>query len=296
MSDTLTRLRIARALSGAVFTDGSGKINGLVYTRVYFGGPNNQTTNYGAFTITVIGNTSNRGTNPLVRMSLRGNGYYFDGVTNHPNASLSLNFVSTNQLVDVPALVLPNGATNSAFTYLSGTVRGSISRGKNGGPSLTIKENGEISTAATIGSTNGTNFVETSIGGSLILNVLTNLDAQVLQPVPNTSRLYLNAYVGSLFDLLLGTGSANYSGSAWSASFSGVAFARGCTLQANGTLGPQIFYQSTTDTNNFPSGYIPILATNVIQTMTITGGKIFGQKVPSNNNIGISVWPPPPGS
>ena len=108
------------SLSGALFTDGSGRIAGLVYARVFFDGPSNHTNNYGAFTLTVTGNTSNRGTNPWVRLAIHGNGYTFDGVSNHPNASVSLNFNSTNRLVDVPAAapvtVTNTNGTSSATT------------------------------------------------------------------------------------------------------------------------------------------------------------------------------------
>ena len=143
---------------------------------------------------------------------------------------------------------------------------------------------------------NGTNAIQTTFGGGLLLDVFTNLDAQVMQPVPGASRLFLNAWAGSHEDLLMGIGSANYSGSRWSASFSGVAFTRGCVFQANGTLGPAIVAYAPTSDTNFPSGFIPLLATNVIQTMTITGGKFYGQKMPTLNNVGVSVWPAPPGS
>ena len=295
---TMTTAPEMETLSGAVATDGRGRIDGLVYARVYFGGPFNHSNNYSSFTMTVIGNTNNRGTNPLVKLNLRGNGYYFDGLTNHPNASISINFNSTNQLVDVPPLTLTIGGTtftNSRFTTLSGTMKGNIQMGKNGGPQVKVNGTAALITAGTSWSTvDGTNGVENAFGGGLVLDVFTNIDAQVLQPVPNASRLYLNAWAGSHEDLLQGTGSANYGGSHWNASFSGIAFTRGCTLQANGTLGPAIVaYQPTSDTN-FPSGYIPLLATNVIQNMTITGGKFYGQKMPSINNVGYSIWPSAP--
>ena len=119
-------------LSGAVATDGSGKVNGLLYARVYFNGRINHSNNYSSFTMTVTGNSNNRGTNPWVKLNLRGNGYYFDGVSNHPNASISININSTNQLVDIPPLTLTIGGTtftNSRFTTLSGTLKGNIQMG-----------------------------------------------------------------------------------------------------------------------------------------------------------------------
>jgi hypothetical protein len=230
---------------------------------------------------------------------------------------LSLNFTSTNRLVDVlPTQVVvtnsnysvtyasgstqlfTNGpATNasSASTFLSGPLRGNIQRGRYGGPSVRINETAELSTAVSDWSlVNGTNFVETTFGGGLIMDVLTNIDAQVIQPVPG-SRLFLNAYVGSRMDLYSATGTANTNSGKWSARFSGVAFARGSTLQANGTLGPAIVaYEPIPGSTNFVSQVVP----NAIQQMTILSGKLFGQRVvqaPGAQIQGVNVPPTPPG-
>ena len=290
------------SLSGATYTDGSGHIAGLVYARVYFDGPANHVTDYGAFSVTVTGTTSNRGTNQLVRFTMRGNGYTFDGVSNHPNATLSLKFTSTNKLVDVPAFAVTNGAvvrTNSAFTFLSGTLRGNVRPGLhsplNGGKQLNVTENAALVTAGSTWTVvNGTNLLEQPLSGGMVLDVLSNIDAQVIQTLPG-SRLFLNANVASLEDLFVATGNANTNTAKWSAVLSGVAFARGSTLSANGTLGPLIVaYQPTTDTNNFPSGYIPQIVPNALQQMTLTSGKLYGQKIPPNLP-GVSVPPTPPG-
>ena len=302
---TLTNADL-ETLSGGVFTDGSGHIAGLVYARVYFDGPTNHTNNYGAFTITVSGNTSNRGTNPLVKFTMRGNGYTFDGVTNHPNASLSLTFTSTNKLVDVPSTQVtinsttyavtyadgttqmfangPATQTNPAYSYLSGTIRGNIQRGQKGGNQLTINKTAALFTAGSIWTVvNGTNFVEQVLNGGLVLDVLTNIDAQVIQPVPG-SRLYLNAYVGSSSNLFFATGTASTNSLRWSASFSGVAFAHGSTLQANGDLGPVIVaYEPTTD--------IPQVVQYAIKDMTITSGRVIGQKVLKVGGISLPAIP-----
>ncbi|MCX6923579.1 MAG: hypothetical protein NT154_10300, partial [Verrucomicrobia bacterium] len=110
----------------------------------------------------------------------------------------------------------------------------------------------------------------------------------VIQPLPG-SQLLMNANVGSFMALHAGTGSANTNSLKWNAFFNGVAYARGSRLQANGDLGPLVVdYVSTTDTNNFPDGYIPRVVLKGIKNMTITSGKIFGQKV-RNNLKGISL-------
>jgi len=300
------------SLSGGVFTDGSGRIAGLVYARIYFGGPNNHVTDYGAFSVTVTGTTGDRGTNPLVKITMRGNGYTFDGLSNHPNASLNLKFVSTNKLEDVRStqvtinsasysVTYADGSTqvftdgpatkiNSGFTFLSGTMKGNIKLGKNGGPQLTINEAGTLVTDGSIWTVaDGTNFVEHQLSGGLVLDVLTNIDAQVIQPLPG-SKLFLNANVGTLMALHAGTGSANTNTAKWNASFNGVAYARGSRFQANGNLGPVVVaYDPIPNTTNF----LPRLVPNAIKDMTITSGKIFGQKV-SKDLQGVSLWATPP--
>jgi hypothetical protein len=306
------------SLSGAVATDGSGRIAGLVYARIYFGGLTNRVTDYGAFTITVTGKISNRGTNPLVKVTMNGKGYDFDGLSNHPNASLNLKFVSTNKLVDVPATQSatitnanyivtfadgttqaftdgPATRTNSAFTFLSGTIRGNIKPGKkspvNDGKQITVKENGALVTEGSVWAVvNGTNFIEQRLSGGLVLDNFTNIDAQVIQPVPG-SRLFLNAYVGSTTNLLSGNGSANTNSGNWNAGFTGIAFARGLRMQANGTLGPLIIaYDPIPGTTNF----LPRVVLNAIQDITINSGNIFGQKVLKTQGFSVPAPPPDP--
>jgi hypothetical protein len=319
---TLTNTDL-ESLSEATYTDGSGRIDGLVYARVYFGGPNNHTNNYGAFTITAIGKTSNQGTNPLVKITLRGNGYDFDGLTNHPNATLSLTFTSTNKLADVPSTQVainstsysvtfadgttqvftdgPATRTNSAYSFLSGRMKGNIKPGKkspvNKGKSLTINENAALVSAGSVWTVvNGTNFIEQKLGGGLILNVLTNMDAQVIQPTLG-SRLYLNAYIGNreeLYtgseDLYTGMGSVNTNKSTWSANFTAVAFARGSNLSATGTLGPAIFYETIPNSTDYQSIVLPY----AIQSMNITGGRVYGQRVLPMQGLSLPPTPPSP--
>jgi hypothetical protein len=299
----LTSLNL-ESLSGAVYTDGSGHVAGQVYARIYFGGPNNRLTDYAAYSIAVTGKNSDRnsGTNPQVKLNLHGEGYDFDGFSNHPNAMLTLKFTSTNTLVDVPALVITNGSvirTNSAFTILSGKITGNLKPGKgspiNNGNQLNINEKAALVTA---GSTwvivNETNITERALSGGMVIDYLTNINAQVIQPRPG-SKVLVTATVGSMGDLYYSKGTANYDGETWNATLSGVAFGKGSNLHVKGDLGPLIVaYEPTTNTN-FPLGYIPRIVQNGIQNMTITSGKVFGQKVPKDLQ-GISVPATPPGS
>jgi hypothetical protein len=110
------------------------------------------------------------------------------------------------------------------------------------------------------------------------------------------SRLFLSAYVGTLADLYTATGSANTNTLRWSASFGGVAFAHGSALQFHGALGPAtVAYAPTTDTNTYPSGYIPQVVEFAIQNMTNYAGRVYGQQVLQKQMQGVSVWPAPPG-
>jgi hypothetical protein len=310
-------------LSGGVLTDGGGHIGGSVYARIYFGGPYGRVTNYGAYNVTVTGTTGNQGTNPSVRLTLTGYGYDADSVSNYPNANLSLKFTSTNRttLVDMPptlvtvtsatySVTFADGSTqifsngpqtkiNPAYTSLRGTIKGHIKPGQrstlNRGKTLNINEAAELATVPTRWTVvNDTHFVEEVLGGGLVLDILTNIDAQVIQPVPG-SKLYLNAYVGSLGEPFLASGTANTNNNTlkWNAGFTGVAFGNGSSLQANGYLGPLIVaYQPTTDTNLFPSGYFPRIVQKAITNVTITGGRLIGQKVQKVGGFSVPATPP----
>jgi hypothetical protein len=339
-----------RALSGAVATDGTGHVDGLVYARVYLGDPSNHTNVYGAFTIRVTGKLGKGGqltahgvkikfvdfpidipgpgtnvpvkigkggvANGLVKMTLNGHGYTFAGLTSYPNASLSLKFTGTNVLVDIApywqvsvsstnySVTYADGSTesftngpatktNSGISFITGKVKGNIKPGKdspvNGGKEVKIDESAALVSAGTFWSVvNGTNFIERTFPGGLIVDALTNIDAQVIQPIPG-SKLWLNANVGSHSDLFAGTGTANYDAATWSATLSGVAFLRGATLHAKGTLGPAIVgYDPVPGTTNFVARIVP----DAIQQVTITSGKIYGQKIPKME--GFNLPPPPP--
>lgn len=314
----LPELPFLQVLSGAVATDGSGHVDGLVYSRAFFdqpgvinqfgnpGGPYYQTNLYSAYTITVTGKVKQE--SPLVKLTLKGHGYDAGVVSNYPNASLSLNFNGNGTFqtflpFPIPVSVLSNNysitfadghtetftngpvtKTNYLPSSVSGKIKGTIKPGKgspfNGGKTLNIDQTTVLITATTNWTVvNDTNFVETIFGGGLIVDFLSHIDAQVIQPVPG-SKLYLNANVGSLEQLCYGTGSAHTNTLKWSASLNGIAFARGSKLQAKGDLGPVIVdYVPTTDRQNFPSGYMPRIVRNGIMNMTITGGKIYGQTI-----------------
>ena len=125
---------------------------------------------------------------------------------------------------------------------------------------------------------NDTNFVQQNVGGSLVVNVLSNITAQVVQPVPG-NKLYLAGGVGSTMDPYSGTGTANSEQATYKIKLKGVSFARGAVLDVNGTLGPVIIgYQPTTNIN-FPTGYVTNRVLNAIKQISFSG-KAVGQKVP----------------
>ena len=109
-------------LQGAIGTDGSGKIDGVQYARVYFGGAGSHTNNYATFVINVTGTDPHQRHRAGGEIELKGHGYDVDGQTDHPDASLSLKFTSTNG----PVTVSPNqpvvvNSTNYTVTYLNGS-------------------------------------------------------------------------------------------------------------------------------------------------------------------------------
>ena len=115
-------LNLEPLLQGATGTDGSGKITGVQYARIYFGGASNRTNNYATFVINVTGTIRTSGTTPLVRMTMKGHGYDVDTQSDHPDASLSLMFTSTSgsTTLSTSQSVTVNSA-NYTVTYLNGS-------------------------------------------------------------------------------------------------------------------------------------------------------------------------------
>jgi hypothetical protein len=333
-------------LQGAIGTDGTGKIDGVQYARVYFGGATSRSNNYATFIINVTGTIrTGSGTAPVVKMTLKGHGYDFDAQGDHPDASLSLTFTSTNgpgivspnqqvvvtnvnytvtYLNGVPVLLTTNVPTiyagisvnptnywvtflftngpatylnNSAYAMVGGTLKGTITPGKkssaNGGKQAKINQAAALFAQSLIWKVvNDTNFVQQSVGGSLLVNVLTNITAQVVQPVPG-NKLYLSGGVGGTMDPYSGTGTVNANQNTYKAKLTGVSSARGDLLNINGTLGPLIVgYQPTTNAN-FPTGYVTNRVLNAIKQISFSG-KAVGQKVPTTSGVNPDAPFPPP--
>jgi hypothetical protein len=319
-------------LQGAIGTDGSGKIDGVQYARVYFGGASNRSNNYATFVINVTGKIQSGSTAPIVKLTMKGHGYDVDAQSDHPDASLNLTFnsstggsivISRSQSVDVsttnytvtylngsPVLLTTNvpapyssyyvNPYNYAVTFLftngpasyinqspyatlSGTLKGTITPGKksavNGGKSAKINQAAALFTESVVWTVvNDTNFVQASVGGSLVVKVLSNINAQIVQPVPG-SKLYLTGGVGSTMDTYSGTGSANYNQATFKANLKGVGSGRGASLTISGTLGPLIVGYQPTANINYPTGYVTNRVLNAIKQISFSG-KIVGQKIP----------------
>jgi hypothetical protein len=348
-----------QVLSGALFTDGNGHIDGLLYARWYFGPTGSRTNNYSAFSIRVTGKVGKGGQvkaggvkivfanfpidipeapdssvtvpvkigkgksgNGLVKMTLKGNGYSSDGLTNYPNANLSMTFTSTNTLVSVApgwtvsvtstnytltdtngtTQTLTNGPvtkTNGGIAILVGKMKGHVKPGKgspiNNGNQVNLhEEKSAMVTAGTFwGVVGGDHLIERAFPGGLVVDFLTNLDAQVIQPVPG-SKLWLNAYLGSIGELFQGIGTVNYDAATWNADFQGVAFARGSRFHAKGTLGPVIVGYDT-NTIAGTTNPVPRIVQNGIRQVTInSGGRIFGQELPKMEGNSVPATPPNP--
>ena len=128
-----------------------------------------------------------------------------------------------------------------------------------------------------------TNVVQQFTGGSLIVNVLSNLTAQIVQPTPG-SKLYLAGGLGSTLDSYSGTGSVDYSKAKFKLKLKGVSSNRSAALDVSGTVGPVIIGYEPTTNANFPSGYITNRLLNAIKQISFSG-KAIGQKVPSTSGI-----------
>jgi hypothetical protein len=338
-------LDLEPTLQGAIGTDGSGKITGVQYARVYFGGASNRNNNYATFVINVTGTIRTAGTAPVVKMTLKGHGYDVDAQSDHPDASLSLMFTSTN--LPVTAGPSPNvTVTNASFTvtYLNGSpeglvnsnyvgyyvnptnfwvtflytnapgsstifvntnsyatlggrLTGTITPGKksavNGGKQVKINQGAALFTESLVWTVVAdTNFVQQAVGGSLVVNVLTNITAQVVQPYPG-KNLYLSAGVGGTMDPYSGTGTVNYNQGTYKAKLTGVTSARGALLNISGTLGPLIVGYTPTTNANFPTGYVTNRVPRAIKQITFSG-KAMGQQVPTTSGTNPDAPFPPP--
>ncbi len=323
-------------LQGATDTDGTGKILGVQYAHVFFGGASNRSNNYATFVVSITGTINTKGSTPSVKMTLKGHGYDFDAQSDHPDASLTLTFTSTNRPVTIspnqavvvnttnytvtylngsPVLLTTNvptpysgyyvNPTNYAVTFLftngpatminnnrysavGGMLKGTISPGKkstaNGGKQLKINQAAALFTESLVWTVvDDTNFVQQAVGGSLVVNLLSNITAQVVQPVPG-SKLYMAGGVGSTLDPYSGTGTVNNKKGTFKLKLQGVSSARGASLNVTGTLGPVIAaYQPTTNAN-FPTGYVTNWLYNAIKQITFSG-KAIGQNVPSTSGV-----------
>jgi hypothetical protein len=337
---TMTLTDFEPLAPGAIGVDGAGKIDGVQYARVYFGGTGNHTNNYATFVVNVTGSIQTKGTAPAVKMTLKGNGYDFDAQSDHPDASLKLTFTSSSAPVAVypyqtvgisstnytvtftngsPVLLTTNeptpysgyyvNPTNYAVTFLftngpatfinnipystvAGTITGSIHPGKksaaNGGKSWKVNEAAALFTESWVWTVvDQTNVVQRYVGGSLVVNLLTNITGQVVQPYPGT-KLYLSGGVGSLLDPYSGTGSVDYEKGTYKMKLKGVSSARKAALDVNGTLGPVIIGYEQTTNSNFPTGYVTNYLQNAIKQISFSG-KAMGQKIPLTSGINANV-------
>jgi hypothetical protein len=337
-------LSLEPMLQGATGTDGSGKIDGVQYARVYFGGASNRSNNYATFVINLKGTIRTSGTAPVVKMTLKGHGYDVDAQSDHPDANLNLTFTSTSGPATVsPYISLVVNSVNYTVTYLNGSpvllttnvptpysgysvnptnyavtfwftngpatfvnnnpyamvgglLTGTITPGKkskvNGGKPIKINQSAALFTESLVWTVvDDTNFVQQTSGGSLAVDVLSNLTAQVVQPVPGT-KLYLAGGLGSTLDPYSGTGTVNINKGTYKLKLTGVSSARGAVLNASGTLGPLIVsYQPTTNVN-FPTGYVTNRVFNAIKQISFSG-KTLGQKVPTISGVNPDAPFPP---
>ena len=137
----------------------------------------------------------------LVKMTLKGNGYTFDGLTSYPNATLSLTFTSTNRLVSIGpgrqvsvtstnyTVTDTNGITrtftdgpvtktNAGISILTGKIKGNMKPGKdspiNNGESVNLKQDAALVSAGTFwAAVGGDHLIQRAFAGGLGVNVLT---------------------------------------------------------------------------------------------------------------------------
>jgi hypothetical protein len=203
-----------------------------------------------------------------------------------------INYAVTFLFTNGPATFI----NNNPYWMVGGRLTGNIKPGKkstvNGGKTVKVDEAAMLFTESLVWTVvNDTNFVQQTVGGSLVVNLLSNITVQVVQPVPGT-KLYLVGGVGSTLDPYSGTGTVNNNQATYKAKLKGVSFARGAVLNINGTLGPVIIgYQPTTNVS-FPTGYVTNRLLDAIKQVTFSG-KAVGQKVPLTSGVNPDASFPP---
>jgi hypothetical protein len=283
--------------AGALANDMAGKITGVEYMTLYFGGPNNRSNYYATFVVNVTGAITTKGTDPAVKMTLKGTGYSVGPDGNYgPSASLNLTFTTTRPLVHVYQELVLNGVTRTNdYSDLFGTFSGSVKVGKDFVDKLN-KEPAWLSDARVgpdygyIWGIEGTNFVEVWHGSGLQIDEIP-LQGQVLQAPTQNAKLSIVAGGYS------GKGNINDKNKTYKAALTGVAGTSGIKLNLSGITGPLIAgYTSTNDAGiydpvQYPSGFITNVVIDAIRTLNLTG-KAGGQKV-SQKGINVDAPFPP---
>ena len=266
--------------------------------------------------IDVTGTIRTKDMAPAVKVNLKGNGFEVAAGAHYSDASLALKFISDtgpktvtpNQWVVVTnsnyAVTYLDGSTalftngpetklnNNRYFVLSGTVTGTIKHGRksplDGGKPLQINESATFISESWIWNVvNGTNFVQQNVGGSLAVNVLSNITAQVIQPSRGTT-LYLVAGVGSALEPYSGTGKVDKHAATYKAKLKHISATHGAVLDMNGTLGTVIIGYEPTANVNYPTGYVTNYVLDAIKAVSFSG-KATGQKVPLTSGVNPDV-------
>jgi hypothetical protein len=279
--------------AGALASDMAGKISGVQYMSLYFGALNNNyTNNYATFAVDVTGSISTKGTDPVVKMTLKGTGYSVDLQGNNgPGASLNLKFTSTRPVAHFHQELVAGGVTvTNDYNDLAGEFSGTVKVGKDFtykldkepawlSDAVVVHTNGSdyVYDDGFVWAVEGTDFVEVWHGSGLQIDAIP-LQGQVIQPAAKNAKLSIIAGVFS------GKGSVNDKDETYKATVTSVAGMRGAKLTLSGFTGNVIAgYTSTNDAGiydpvNYPNGYIPSVVEGAIRTLNLSG-KAGGQKV-----------------
>ena len=278
--------------AGALASDMAGKISGVEYMSLYFGGPGNHTNYYATFAVDVTGAISTKGTDPVVKMTLKGTGYSVDPGGNYgSNASLNLKFTSTRPPAHFhQELTIGSETLTNDYSDLGGTFSGTVKVGKDFtykldkepawlSDAVVVHDNGYdyVYDYGYVWAVEGTNFVEVWHGSGLQIDAI-QLQGQVIQPEMKNAKLSIVAGVFS------GKGSVNDKDETYKATITSVAGMKGAKLTLTGYTGNLIAgYTSTNEAGvydpiNYPNGFIPNTVAGAIRTLNLSG-KAGGQKV-----------------
>jgi len=250
--------------SGFINTDNSGVIDGVERLEFVLG-PTNK--DYAVFAADVAGTIGNKGTDPLVRFTIKGPGYYVDAHTNYSSqAAVNLSFTSSNY-AKVAASSVPAYTTTTTYSVVTASTNGT---GTNAVVTLTTNS--------------FTNVIWSMVYPGGYKNTFTNSVAEITNGwagQPTTNYAYNKLSVAEITNGWAGQPTTNYAYNKLSGTVSG-------TVKLANGKGNTVTYKKLPATYISGSSYVYTLSSNTYSVQYAGGLSVET----STNDSGTSVIQP----